>query len=183
MKLAFIGAHKTGKTELAERIYTYFAEIPHPTCFVKNIAGEIEKTDGINLLKQSTRQLQERILETQIIQEIQFAASLDYWDIISDGAPLSHYAYFREIERKRENKDKNSEKYWGSLDNIVKAWMYSYNKIFKLDPRQGADDGIIKIDMEINNLLKRFDIRHVRLYDKDRPNWENIVKKELGYFL
>lgn len=187
MKFAFIGVHGSGKTGLADKLYNDLVDTGQCPCLIGNVASILKDEEKIFLAQGTNIESQIRILQKQISEEIRIASSLEYKHIICDGAPLSHYAYFiHVIKKNQKNQDRkdieNSDIFWYNLDKIVETWMNSYNYIFKLDPRKDCDDFPKEVDAEINKLLKKFNLKHIILYDEHRSNWYDTVKRtiELG---
>jgi nicotinamide riboside kinase len=151
MKIAFIGAHATGKTTLAYEIATSLKK----RNFNVDVLGEVSRDCPFPINENTTIKAQSWILFTQYLKEIEKEDKCDY--LVCDRSVLDNYAYYvRKFGRSEE------------MEPFILNHMKSYGYLFKVPIREEylTKDGIRSIDKKfqkeidenVDELLLRFKV-------------------------
>jgi predicted ATPase len=169
MKIAFVGAHGTGKTTLSAKLVELLTasdlnvhatpEVPRLICKDANDPEFFHRSNN-TLLKQMSLLVGQPVYET--------AETEDSDLIICDRSILDHWSYTLHLfSRELEESDVKH-----AVDTLVRKHCSSYEQIFYLpiefpvegDENREADQEFQKaIDFEIQDLLKRYDIPFIEV--------------------
>lgn len=172
MKIAMIGAHGVGKTTLCYEVAAFLKKQDINVELVKEVARScpLPINRETNILAQSW------ILHRQISEEIAAGVMAEY--VLCDRAAIDNYAYL----------------VWSSgnqpeLDALVKAWMKTYDHLFKvpvidMPSYDGTRDTDVEfqrdIDGLVDSLLEQQAIPFLRLDPgTDRNNWIHQITQAL----
>jgi predicted ATPase len=172
VKIAFIGSHGVGKTTLCFDLASRLKRLDLGVDIVKEVA----RSCPLPINRDTTLDAQAWILHTQIAQEI--AAASQFEAVICDRSVLDNYAYLvHRVGRQPE------------YDALVRRWVASYDGLFKVPVLQAPSfDGKrdlsrefqLEIDALIDELVRDFGVRTVRLDPADRHGWTESVLLAMG---
>jgi hypothetical protein len=172
MKIAFMGSHGVGKTTLCFDVAARLKRLDMAVDLVKEVA----RACPLPINKETTLEAQAWILHTQIAEEL--AATARYEVVVCDRSLLDNYAYLVHQTGRRPE-----------YDGLVKAWMGSYDGLFKVPILHPPSfDGIRdttgtfqeEVDRVIDQLLGDLDLPYKHLNPEDRDGWVDEVIRAVG---
>ena len=168
-KIALVGAHASGKTDLSEKLKLAFKFRGKTMSLVHNVSPDLN--GGKHLFDAD---FLDKIIEKQIGEELRLGSVRD---LICEGAILSNYVYSRESRR---TYDVNADlRDYSGFEKRIKDQMSTYSLILKLDLGENSDELAEKMDLDLVNLLEKLGLEYVTLFDRDRRNWTKIAMKEI----
>ncbi|MBU0530224.1 MAG: ATP-binding protein [Nanoarchaeota archaeon] len=171
MKMGIIGTHFTGKTELAEELYTFLKQHGKDVVLIKETARRCP----LPLNKDATFEAQTWVLAEQIKQEIE---STKHEITISDRSVIDNYAYslWKFPDKAR------------TMLNFIIEYSKTYDHIFKTTPLDvpiepdgyRSTDPVFRNEIEkiISDFLHEHSIQHKLLPEE---NTLKHIKEVLGY--
>jgi len=171
MKVAIIGTHFTGKTELADELYSFFKNIGKDVAIIKEVARKCP----LPVNKDAKFEAQAWILAQQLKEEIEKSK---HEILITDRSVIDNYAYsiWKFPEKAR------------SLLHFVLEYANTYDYILKTVPRdvEIESDGFRDLDpdfrKEIDKILTGFLHGHgIKHHEIPKENTLNYVKQVIGY--
>ncbi len=172
LKIAFVGTHGVGKTTLCYELAAHLKKRELRVDMVREVARRCP----LPINRDTTRDAQAWILHEQIADEIHLANREDV--VICDRSVLDNYAYL--VHRLGPDP---------VLDPLVQAWMRTYTHLFKVPiVSPPAFDGTRDtsrvfqeaIDVQVEELLTRFQIAVHRLDPGERAQWIHAVAAAIG---
>ena len=159
MKIAFIGAHGTGKTILCHELAAWLKKNDKEVELVTEVARDAIKV-GLPINESTTIEAQIWIILTQIAKEIE--AEKNSKIVICDRSVIDNYAYlFHSF---------GSQKH---IENLIKQHLKSYDFLFKVPIfYQLKEDGVRTID---ENFQKVIDETIDKLLDKNKINHYKLL--------
>jgi nicotinamide riboside kinase len=168
MKIAYFGTHGTGKTVL---VHETFAELKKKSLDV-GIVEEVARSCPLPINENTTREAQTWILFRQYCEEVE--AENRSKIVVCDRSVLDNYVYY--VDKFGRNK---------ALEPFIAQHMKTYDFLFRVPINEAylTEDGKRsinkpfqrRIDSEIDELLKIFDIPFCRYTDL-RTTVETILK-------
>jgi len=163
MKIAFIGAHGTGKTILCHELAAWLKKNDKEVEMVTEVARDATKV-GLPINESTTVEAQTWIILTQIAKEIE--AEKHAKIVICDRSIIDNYVYlFHSFGQQKH------------LEELIKKHMTTYDFLFKVpifyqlkeDGVRALDEKFQKvIDQKLDLILKENKINHTKLLmDKD----------------
>jgi len=173
MKIAFLGTHGTGKTTLAHDLVTRLKK----RGIDAGILSEVARQCPFPINEDTTKKSQLWIILSQIIKELE--AEEKYSVVICDRSVLDGYCYY-------VNKFGRAK----FLEPLILKHLKTYSHLIRVPIRKGLlkkdkirstnDDFQKKVDIQFNNLLKKFRIKHSVFNElsekKDNEIIESVLK-------